>query len=45
MVIIWIEHLNKVSCKIFLLHCLVVVTLVKGLERESVLWLGIPNHK
>ena len=33
------------SCKIFLLHCLVVVTLVKGLEREAVFWLCIPYHE
>ena len=45
MVIVWIEHLNKVSCKIFLLHCLVVVTLVKGLEREAVFGLCIPYHE
>ena len=43
MVIIGIQHITNSFCQILLLHRLVVIPLVKGLQAEGIDRLGIPN--
>ena len=45
MVIIRIKNLNNVSCKVFLLNGLLVITLVKGIQLETVYRFCIPDTK
>ena len=42
-IIIWVENFNKVLRQVFLFHCLLVISLVKGGQAERVNRLRIPD--
>ena len=43
MVIVGIEHFHNISCQVFLLHSLLVIPFVKGLQLEALHRLRIPD--
>ena len=43
MIVIGIEHLNNGLCQVFLLHCLLVITPVKGVQIKGIDGLCIPD--
>ena len=43
MVIVGIEDLADISCKVFLLHRHPVIALVKGIQREALYRLRVPD--
>ena len=45
MVIIRIKHLADGTCQILLLYCLLIITLVKGIQIEGINCLRIPDTK
>ena len=45
MIVIGIEHLHDISRKIGLLYCLLVITLVKGIQTKAVHRLCIPDSQ
>ena len=43
-IIIWVENFNKVLRQVFLFHCLLVISLVKGGQAERVNRLRYPRY-
>ena len=44
-VVVRIEHIHEVARKVLLLHCLIVIALVKGIQLEALYRLRIPDHE
>ena len=45
MVVIRIQYLDKITGKVFLLHCLLIITAVKGRQLKLLLRLRIPDNQ
>ena len=45
MIIIWIKHLTDSSCKILLLYCFLIITLVKWIKVKCINRFCIPNSE
>ena len=43
MIVVGIKNLNNIPCKIFLLHCLLIIALIEGIKLEAFYSLRIPD--
>ena len=45
MVIVWIQNLNDIACKVFLFYGFLIISLVKGIQAEALYRLRIPDSQ
>ena len=45
MVIVGIQNLNDIACKVFLLYGFLIISLVKGIQAEALYRLRIPDSQ
>ena len=43
MIVVRIKNFNDISCEIFLLYCLLIISLVKGVKLEAFYSLRVPD--